>query len=558
MEVVELPNGERVEFPPGTPPSEQQRAIREYLAATNAQRGTGERIARGAGMVGQGFNEGLAQTLGALPDLIGAGMRGLNIPGAPRAGFYTDAVRRGIQAVTGAPQAPETTTERALQGAGRGVADAASVLIPATAVARGAQAGTVAQGVGQALAAQPVLQGAAGAIGGAVGDATDNPLLGTAAAIATPFAAAGARRAVTPFPMSPERQGLVAAAEREGIPLTPGQATGNQALRYFEGALESLPTTAGRQQRIAETSRRGFNRAVLKRAGIADDVATPDVLAANAQRLGNEFASLAAQTTVRFDAPFVGAMSQAVRRYGDKLPSQQRAVFGNYVRDILTDPATGQPRVTIDGPVYQQARSDLTRQVSAYQQADPALSQALRQVRDALDEVAGRSVSPDMRDAWQTVRRQYSAQRTIERSIGAGENVAEGAISPLLLRNAVNAQDRRSYALGRGALTELARIGQMFMRPTPNSGTSQRQWMTGALTGGAFTGAGAAGVDPVTIGAAAAVPRVAQEIYNLGPVQRYLTNQAIGAGTPAASVLAPLALQQTISEGRAAITNGAR
>jgi hypothetical protein len=355
-----------------------------------------------------------------------------------------------------------------------------------------------------------------------------------------------------------ERQGLAAAAQREGIPLTPAQVTGNQALRYFEGALESLPTTAGRQQGIAEASRRGFNRAVLQRAGIADDVATPDVLAANAQRLGAEFGQLAAQTTVRFDGPFVGAMSQAVRRYGDKLPSQQRAVFGNYVRDILTDPTTNAPRVTLDGPVYQQARSDLSRQVSAYQQSDPALSQALRQLRDALDEVAGRSVSPDMREAWQTVRRQYSAQRTIERSIGAGENVAEGAVSPLLLRQAVNAQDRRSYALGRGAMSELARIGQMFMRPTPNSGTAQRQWVTGALTGGAFTGAGAAGIDPVTLGAAAAVPRLAQEVYNLGPVQRYLTNQAIGAGQAPRSLLAPLAVQQGVAEGRAAITNGAR
>jgi hypothetical protein len=549
---VQMPNGETVEFPPGTPPDVMQGAIRSYLAERNSQRGTGERVARTAGMVGQGFNEGLAQTLGAAPDLVASGLRAVGIP-TTAPGQYTDWARQGIQYVTGAPQAPETTLERAAQGAGRGIADAASVLVPATAVARGAQAGGVAQGVGRMLAAQPVLQGVAGAVGGAVGDATDNPLLGTAAAIATPVIASAARRAVTPFPMSPERQALADAARREGIPLTAGQATGNQALRYMEGAFESLPTTAGRQQGIADASRRGFNRAVLQRAGIADDLATPDVLAANAQRLGNEFTRLASQTTVQFDAPFVSAVSVAANRYGNKLPSQQRAVFGNYVRDILTDAATGQPRTTLDGAVYQQARSDLTRQVSAYQQNDPALSQALRQLRDALDEVAGRSVPPDMQDAWRAVRGQYSAQRTIERAIGAGENVAEGNISPLLLRNAVNARDRRAYALGRGELTELSRIGQMFMRPMPQSGTAPRAAMMGALTG-----AGVAGVDPLTLAAGAAVPRAVQEVYMLPPVQRYLQNQALPQGAPSRNALAALMLQQGLSETRAALTNGAR
>jgi hypothetical protein len=552
MEVVQLPNGESVEFPAGTPPAVMQGAIRVYLAQTNARRGFGERAARAAGMVGQGFNEGLAQTVGALPDLAAAGLRAAGVP-TSRPGQFTDWARQGIQAVTGAPQAPETMLERAAQGAGRGLADAASIAIPATAVAQGARAGGVAQGVGQALASQPVLQGVAGAVGGAIGDATDSPLLGTAAAIATPLVAAGARRAVTPFPMSPERQALAGVARQEGIPLTAGQATGNQALRYMEGAFENLPTTAGRQQGIAEASRRGFNRAVLQRAGIASDVATPDVLSANAQRLGAEFNRLAAATTVQFDTPFVSAVSVAARRYGDKLPSQQRAVFGNYVRDILTDPATGQARAILDGPVYQQARSDLTRQVSAYQQSDPALSQALRQLRDALDDVAGRSVAPDMRDSWRTVRAQYGAQRTIERSIGAGENVAEGDISPLLLRQAVNARDRRSYALGRGELSELARIGQIFMRPAPQSGTAPRAAMMGALTG-----AGVAGVDPLALAAGAAAPRVVQEVYMLGPVQRYLQNQMLPQGQGARNALAPLLLQQGLSEGRAAITSGAR
>lgn len=546
--IVQMPNGERVEFPDGTPPETVQRAIRGYLTERNQQRGTGERIARVLGMVGQGFNEGLAQTVGALPDGVAAGLRAVGVPtSAP--GQYTDWARQGIQAITGAPQTPETTVERAAQGAGRGVADAASVLIPATAVAQGARAGTVARGVGQALSSQPVAQTAAGAVGGAVGDATDSPLLGTAAAIATPALMAAGRRMVTPLPISPDRQRLVEAARREGIPLSPAQTSGNSALGYMEGAFENLPTTAGRQGAINERTQRAFNRAVLSRAGIQGDSAMPDVIAANRDRLGAEFQRLSAGTTVQFDAPFTRQVGAAVQRYGNKLPSQQRPVFEGFVRDILTDPATGQIRTTMDGPVYQQARSDLSRLVRSYQQGDPALSQALRQLREALDDVAGRSIPTDMRDAWNAARRQWGNQRTIERAITAGQNVAEGNISPLMLRGAVNRQDPSAYALGRGDLSELARVGQGLMRPMPQSGTGPRSAYIGALTG-----TGIVTQDPMAVAAAAAVPRVVQEAYNLGPVQRYLRNQALAGSGGQRNLLAAIAAQQGVAEGRAAIT----
>ena len=547
--IVDMPNGQQVEFPDGTPPATVQRAIRGYLTERNHQRPTGERIARGVGMVGQGFNEGLAQTLGALPDTVAAGMRAIGIP-TSRPGQYTDWARQGIEYVTGAPQVPETTTERALQGAGRGVADAASVLIPATAVARGAQAGTIAQGVGQALAANPVAQTAAGAIGGAVGDATDSPLAGTAAAIATPALIAAGRRVITPLPVAPGRQALVDAAQREGIPVSPAQASGNSALRYMEGAFENLPTTAGRQAGINDARQQAFNRAVLSRAGIQGDSAMPDVLAANRARLGAEFDRLAAATTVQFDTPFVRQLGAAARQYGDKLPATQRPIFQNFMRDILTDPATGQPRASMTGQMYQQARSDLERLRTSYQGNDPALADALRQMRNALDDVAGRSVPADMRDAWHNARRQWGNQRTIERAISAGENVAEGNISPLTLRQGVNRRDPQAYALGRGDLAELARVGQGLMRPMPNSGTAPRAAMMAALTG-----AGVAGVDPMTLAAGAAVPRITQEVYNLGPVQRYLRNQVMAGGGNSPNLLAAIAAQQGLSEARTAVTN---
>lgn len=566
---VRMPNGEYVAFPEGTSPAELQRGIRGYLEGVNAQRGTGERIARGVGMVGQGFNEGLAQTVGALPDLVASGMRAVGIPtSAP--GQYTNWARQGINALVGEPQTPETTTERALQGAGRGIADAASIAIPATAVAQGARAGTLAQGVGQALAAAPGSQIAAGAVGGAVGDATDSPLLGTAAAIATPVLGALARRAITPLPISAERQALAANMAQEGIPLSAAQTSGNSVLRYAEGAMGDLPTTSGRQAAINDRSQRAFNRAALSRAGIQGDSAMPDVLAANRARLGQEFERLSAATTVQFDAPFVRAINDAQRRYGNKLPTNQRPIFQSLVDDIFRDPNTRQPRGTMPGAEYQQARSDIDRLVQANSgpNGDAGLAGALRKLRNALDDVTGRSVPPDLRRDWHQTRRQWANQRTLEGSIASGERVAEGNLSPLAMRNAVNRRDPNAYALGRGDLAGLARGGQAFMRAPPQSGTAPRAIAMNALSGGALIGAAGAGMDPSTMLAAATVPRAVQEIYNAPWIQRYLQNQVMNnpqgpvqnfvanaiPGGGGQNLLASIAAQQGLANTRAAIT----
>lgn len=90
---------------------------------------------------------------------------------------------------------PVTQGERTAYAAGEGAGNVLSIAIPAGMVARGAQAGTVTQGVANTLATQPVIQTVAGATGGAVTGATDNPWLGLAAGVGVPLAAAGVQKA---------------------------------------------------------------------------------------------------------------------------------------------------------------------------------------------------------------------------------------------------------------------------------------------------------------------------------------------------------------------------
>jgi len=161
-----------------------------------SERSTGEQVLRGVGNFGAGANEGIASIIGAPFDLVNRGLRGIGVP-IPE-GSVAGAVQRGINSIVGEPPKPENGAERFARGAGRGVVDAAAVLAPAAAVSRVAQAGSTTANVGRALASQPALQTAAGAVGSGTAEATDSEVAGLGATVGTalaPSAVVGATRA---------------------------------------------------------------------------------------------------------------------------------------------------------------------------------------------------------------------------------------------------------------------------------------------------------------------------------------------------------------------------
>jgi hypothetical protein len=119
-------------------------------------------------------------------------------------------------------------------------------------------------------------------------------------------------------------------------------------------------------------------------------------------------------------------------------------------------------------------------------------------------------------------------------STGAGENAAQGLISPSALRSAtVTKQGRRNYARGRGDFADLARAGESVMKTMPNSGTAGRlnaQNLGLGLAGVLGIGAGTATGDTTNALAAAALglaaPRGVGAVMMSQAFQRYLSNQA--------------------------------
>lgn len=538
MPVVTLPDGREVAFPDGMTVPQMETAMREFMARSAPTRP--QNMTKAAGMVGRGFNESLATTLGAPFDLAGGGYnllaRGVNAATAalgmgeplPRVTTsYTDLARRGLQALTGPEVKPETTTEKVLFGAGRGLGDAMSVAMPAAAAGKLAAPGGVAAGVMDTLSSRPVMQGVAGAAGGAATEYTESPLAGMAASLAVPMAVSAIGRAALPVrpQMDPERQRLIAKALEEGIPLTPAQQTGSRPLRIMEGVFDTFPTTAGRQEAMRDAQGKAFNAASLAKSGTAGDVATPEVIKAAQNRIGGVINDVATRNTLNVSDDFRD-LTKSFNAYADRYMTRDQA---KPLKAMLDDIAKADKNFdgSIPGRTYMNIDSQLGQMTKS---AEGVTKDKLAQLRQSFRAMMDDSISPQDKGAWDQARRDYAnLMVTRDAASGAGEATALGNVSPAALRTALNRSGgREAYGAGFGDQNDLARIGQALLRREQDSGTAGRATMLNLLTGGAGGVGGGliTGGDPVAsmaaAGSALALPKLVQQAYYSDLISNYL------------------------------------
>ncbi len=428
-----------------------------------------------------------------------------DVPAPPGSGpsRYADTgdYKKAVENVTGELYKPQTSVGKLAHAGVEAVSNPASYLAPGTIPAKiigAAASGFGSEGAGQAAQTYaPELEPYAriiGALGGAV----------------APSAAA---HAFTPAPATPARQRLVDILNNEGVTsTTAGQRTGSNSLRYLESALGDAPLAGGKTSAITRQGQEQFTEAATRRAGYAGD-AGPEALTANHDRLTGQFRDLSARNNMTPDNRFITDVVDAVRNYRRVPDSQQRAMVQGYVDDIIPHVNAG----SMPGTMYQEMRSRLSRQSNSLRDSDPTLSEALRDLRNALDNAMGRSISPADRELWNETRRQYGAQKVIEKSASkAGEATAEGLIPPANLRNTVAAENRGAYARGQGDFSELARAGAGVMAPMPQSGTGPRSMIYHLSN----------------LMSAGVAPAVAGRVLMSSPVQGYLGNQMLTGVMP--------------------------
>lgn len=499
---IEVPGQGIVEFPDGMSDEQITAAIKANTPSTfgDVAKSAGIGLAKGAigvaGMLGDA-----SHIIGDLRDRYIAnpasrllGLKEVDLSRRdPASVIGSEAIQRAIESQTGEFYKPKTTAGR--------YAQTAAEFVPGALLTGGGGA------IGNAVRFGVVPGLASEAAGQQFEGTKAEPYARMITALLAGGAAGGAAdRLISPLPVSPARQRLLDVLREEGVTsLTAGQRTGSPALRYAESILGDGPGAGGRTSAIQRQGQEQFTEAAMRRAGAGPDAA-PEVLRANNDRLAQQFRDLSARNTLTPDNQFITDLTAAVRPYRNVVESQQRAMVQGYIDDILPYVNNG----AMPGNVYQPLRSRLSQQANNNRVSDADLSGALRGMRNALDDAMARSISPADSQAWTTARRQYAAQKVIEKAASrAGEATAEGQIVPANLRNAVAAENRGAYARGQGDFSELARAGSGVMAQMPNSGTAQRNLLS----------------DMAKVMVTAPAGRALMS----RPAQAYLGNQLVGA-----------------------------
>ena len=526
---IDVPGMGIVEFPDGMSDDAISTAIKSNLAA---QPSTAEDVAKsgGIGLAKGGIN--LAGMSGDLANLLALGSKkagdyiGEKLGAGPSPEVAapvlptSEGIKKAVEEKTGEFYKPQTRAGKYSETVGE--------FLPASLLGPG---GTLAK-LGTGVAAGLGSEGAGQLTEGTKAE----PYARIAGALAGGMAPTALGRAVTPLPTSPARQRLVDILGDEGVTsLTAGQRTGNKGLQYAEDMLGNAPGAGQSAANIRQRGQEQFTEAAMRRAGAGPD-AVPEVLAANQQRLGDQFRDLSARNNLTPDNQFVADIVAAARNYRRVPDSQQRQMVQGYIDDIIDHVNAG----SMPGPQYQEMRSRLSRQANSLRQSDPTLSESLRDMRVALDNAMERSIPAGSQDAqlWRQSRREYGAQKTIEKAASrAGEATAEGQLVPANLRNAIP-KAGGGYARGEGDFSELARAGGGVMQPLPNSGTAQRMQMQNLL------------MLPVT----ATVGRALMS----RPAQAYLGNQLLARQLEHAPTTREAIARALLAQGQSQLLGGPR
>jgi hypothetical protein len=367
----------------------------------------------------------------------------------------------------------------------------------------------------------------------AAGQATEGtaaePYARVVGALAGAVAPSAVRKVITPNALPDERRAVVDALRREGVQTTAGQQTGSKALKYLESELGG-----GKAADLMETQLQQFTKAAAAKAGIKADRLTPEVMDNAFQSIGSKFDDLVSKTNVGLDAKLQDDLLGAVTEY--QAVAGTPAGAAEQIMNRISELATKNGGV-LKGEAYKNISSDIAKYMRS-SGADPALREALRGMKDALDDAVERSLSGDLLKQWKGARNEYRNLIVLEDAISkGGEKAAEGLLSPSQFRQSVASKHgKRNYVRGEGDFAELSRAGEAVMKSLPDSGTASRSAARSLYTG--IPGAIGAGIGSpggpmgAIVGAllGAGVPYAAGRALLSRPVQAYLVNQLMRGG----------------------------
>lgn len=283
------------------------------------------------------------------------------------------------------------------------------------------------------------------------------------------------------------QQAGIDAAKRLGVKLTPGQQTGSMGLQQVEAVLARTPGASGPMQAFQQANQAALNRAGASAIGETSDVLSEQVLAAARQRLGADFKNLSSSTKVALGDDFLSALSKI-----DELNRGLGPFANAQIDDLVNKGLELAAKGSLDGKAYQTLRSRLTdRAGDAFRAGNSELGQALKTLRDSLDDAARAGMDDATKAAWDAARRQYANLKILTK----GNAVTAGNVNPVQVGSALRQYGGDMYKTGglNGPLMDIARIGEAFKQVVPNSGTAERSAIYNMIFGNPLTGLPAVG-----------------------------------------------------------------
>lgn len=527
----------RFEVPADSTPEQAHSMISDYLQklgggpikSPTADMSTAQKVGAGAGKAFMDIGRGVGQIVGAVPQQSIDEAKSLDKP-----------------------------LMQTKAGIGGNILGNAAIFAP-TAFIPGANTYTGAALGGAAMGAlQPVATGESRAL---------NTGLGAAAGAGGQAIGRGISRIIQPIrsALNPQEAQLAAAAAREGIPLSAGQATGSRPLQITESVMENLPFTSAPQLAQREAQQRAFTAATLRRAGMTGDVATAPAMLAQKQALGGRIGQIAEQNSLDFSKGLETRLSSIAADAESHLPPNDAARIAGTIRQIMSGSTPGKAEEVVASKILNESGVPFSKTIpsvppepmagSLYQgwreplrglaSEGGATGRYFRQIRSALDDSFREQMQGATKAEVEKLSRQYANLKTIIDAMGgAGKLPAAGQVSPAQLSGALaRSVGRENKALGVGDLNELAKIGQSFVKDNlPDSFTAQKQFYRNLLTGnlaGAVPGAGIGYYEGRTpesaligglLGAGVGMggPRLAQVMMNSPAGQAYLKNGLLG------------------------------
>ena len=371
--------------------------------------------------------------------------------------------------------------------------------------------------VGEALPYAAMPAGATAARGAAIGAGTgaltyaDNPVERAFQTIGGGVGSVAGRRLAGRGEELMNRAPYAREAQELGFQLTPGQRLGSEPLQLAEAGIRSVPFVGQPLRGATKLNAKRMTDLAAESIGESGDL-TPAKLGAAKDRIGQEFEKVK-NIDVAAD---------------DQLLDDMVAIRNEYADVVMNEPALEKDfnlvlkavneQDNIPGSAYQNLVSKIRRKAEAQLssgQGDREQGLALFELKEALDNAAGRSMEPEQLASFENARKQW---RNLMLLTGSGRQVVSpsGEVSPLALANVLRRKDRTGYVFGKNQtdLYKLAQISEQIKDIVPTSGTAERQAMQRMMEMGTAGGAGAgAMIDPATTAASLAAGNLAMRGY---------------------------------------------